>query len=215
MGNVNFNSIFAKKHHYLRNLVLVLIAVIVIAGIWYYPGWQTSSSGIGQQTTTTIPITLLSDEERECLDVLAEYDTGISTMSFKDYVANKHIDFSNGTNIEWKVAHSGEDANRFFIDSIPMYQNIVFLVSSNEFEGCGKTESKKDVFVADEHYSCRAPFEYFISSSKGDSSSLLRTSMIIINGSSSVRIFYIKNKYYNNIYENLMNEVNRYGCQKV
>ena len=44
MNNVNFEAIFTKKHHYWRNMVLVLVALIVIASMWYY--WDEGESKV-------------------------------------------------------------------------------------------------------------------------------------------------------------------------
>jgi hypothetical protein len=44
MNNINFEKIFTKKHHYWRNLLIILVAVVVISGIWYIYQGQVKSS---------------------------------------------------------------------------------------------------------------------------------------------------------------------------
>ena len=87
MNNANFEGVITKKHHYWRNLVLVLAIFLMLLGVWYY--WY-SGEGMQEENDSKIIDELCSqfesnESEISCgeaaLIALAEYNGEVYSIS--------------------------------------------------------------------------------------------------------------------------------------
>ena len=60
MNEANFEKTTPEKHHYLKNVLIVLFIVIIIIGVWYYLNIQPTKENT--QPIKDIPKSLVNDE---------------------------------------------------------------------------------------------------------------------------------------------------------
>jgi hypothetical protein len=166
-NNVDFESIFTKKHHYWRNMILVLVAAIVIAGVWHVQE-NRATTALSQAELKEMEMIGLENQKdtvnkESCTYLLPEELRNIAT---DEYYTNYHIDGSSGINIEWVA--SSQPPSEFSLSECP----AVFFVSSDEFEGCGyrkemnEGESNKVVNSMSEYLHTCGNEEIYLTSSK-------------------------------------------------
>ncbi|MCD6478026.1 MAG: hypothetical protein J7K87_03410 [Candidatus Aenigmarchaeota archaeon] len=114
-------------------LILLLIILFLTGGYLYASGGEK----VQNPSTSSEPFT-----EKQCMDLLANYDSSVREMTFKD----KYLDFDILGNIldtqfYWRINVSKIDskANKYllYIDKEPLSGRHVFSVGNNKsFQGC-------------------------------------------------------------------------------
>lgn len=155
-------------------------------------------------------------DEAACRAALAQYVPWVGGAQLTEYVIDKHIDRSNGTNVVWRIGFAGNKVgNLTLVDSIPLYERTAFFVSSSVFEGCGTRITGEPAGTA-AHWICSRPeVEFFLESGVDGNYTSYKLFTKLKAGSFAASMTIVRNEYYQKIDEEFQKVLKTYGCNRV